>query len=219
MSRLRRVGQLLTACLGAGLSVTLIAWSVELLSQRRASTWLFARAAGLCAYLVMMALVLVGTALADPHRARRSTTNRTARIRLHLALAVFMVCFTAGHIVVLALDPHAGVGWLGALVPMASSYHPVPVALGVLATYAALIAAVTAALAGRLLGRHWALIHRAGALIALATWLHAVLTGTDSDSLQWFYVITGAAVAIRVALRHRNIARPMPDLQATWIPS
>ncbi|MBK8074235.1 MAG: hypothetical protein IPK24_01435 [Kineosporiaceae bacterium] len=216
---MRRAGQILLASLGAGISVALIGWTVQLLSQRTASAWLFARAAGLCAYLIMMALVLVGTALADPRRSRRSSTSRTARIRLHLALAVFMVCFTAGHIVVLALDEKAGIGWLGALVPLASSYHPVPVALGVLATYAALIATVTAALAGHVLGRHWAVIHRAGALIALATWLHAVLTGTDSDALQWFYVITGVMVATRVARRHLALAGPTAELHATWIPS
>jgi len=198
----RRLGQIGAAAVAGGGTVALVAWTVGLLSGRGTTPWLLGRAAGLTAYLVMVALALLGLGLADPRRARRARLDRVTRIRLHLGLAVFLLLFTVGHVVVLALDGHAGVGWAGAVLPLASDYRPVPVTLGVLAAEAAAVAAGTALLAGRVLGRHWAIVHRASVMIMASTWLHAVLAGSDTGRLRWLYLATGLVVVVRAGLRY-----------------
>ena len=56
--------------------------------------------------------------------------SSAVRIRTHVSLSVFTLVFTVLHIVVLATDKYAGVGWWGAFVPMGSTYRPLPVTLG-----------------------------------------------------------------------------------------
>jgi len=111
------------------------------------------------------------------------------------------VVFTAGHAAAMAAGGRDGVGWRGALVPLAGEYRPVPVALGVLAAESALLAAVTALAAGRL-GAHWAIVHRFAAVVLALAWTHAVLAGSDSPGLQWFYLLSAAPVVAKVANRH-----------------
>ena len=99
---------------------------------------------------------------------------------MHVSLAVFTLAFTALHVVVLATDSYAGVGWRGALVPMAATYRPVPVTLGVIGVYAGLLAGLTAALAGRVTARIWWPIHKVAALSLVLVWVHGVLAGSDT---------------------------------------
>ena len=56
---------------------------------------------------------------------------------------------TVLHIVVLATDKYAGVGWWGSFVPMGATYRPLPVTLGVIGLYAGLAAGITAAVKAR----------------------------------------------------------------------
>ena len=91
----------------------------------------------------------MGLVLSHPWRTRWRTPSTPARIRVHVSLAVFTLAFLVLHIVVLATDSYAKVGWWGALLPMASGYRPVAVTLGVIAAYGGLLAGLTAAFAGR----------------------------------------------------------------------
>lgn len=214
-----RWGQVVAAAVAGGGTVAVVAWTVGLLSGRETTSWLLGRAAGITAYLIMVGLVLLGLGLAD-RRPRSARLDRVTRIRLHLGLAVFLLLFTGGHVVVLALDRHAGVGWAGAVLPLASDYRPVPVTLGVLAAEAAAVAAVTAALAGHLFGRAWAIVHRLTVVIMGLTWLHAVLAGSDAGRLGLLYLGTGLMVVVRAALRYvvpRRRAAPAGG--ARWVAS
>lgn len=138
-----------------------------------------------------------------PWRFRLSFLHGETRLRAHAALAVATLLLVVGHGAALATDHYAGVGWWGALVPGMSHYRTVPVALGVVAFFALLLVAASAALAGRSGTRHWLAIHRTGATIFVAVWLHGVLAGTDTRALRLFYVVTGLAciglVVTRVA--------------------
>jgi len=124
------------------------------------------------------------------------------RIRVHVSLAVFTLAFTVLHIVALASDRYAGVGWRGALVPGLASYRPLPVTLGVIGLYAGLLAGVTAAAAGRFAGRVWWPIHKVAILSLVLVWVHGVLAGSDTPALLVMYVTSGAAVIVLAVSRY-----------------
>jgi hypothetical protein len=169
--------------------------AVEHVADRRVAPWIIGRASGVCAYALLVTLVLSGLLMSHPLRRRRRGTS-PASIRLHIALAVFTLVFTVLHVVVLAGDRYAGVGWWGALLPLRADYRPAAVSLGILGVWTGLLAGLSAAAAGHLPGRIWWPMHKAASGVLVLVWLHGVLAGGDTPALRWLYVVTGAAVAL-----------------------
>lgn len=165
------------------------------------SLWVVARASGLVSYLLLTAVTVAGLLLASPPRAAARFIGVAHRLRVHILLALFALAFVVLHIVVLAIDPWAEVGWWGALVPFGSAYRPLPVTLGLLALWSGLISGVTAGMAGRGLGRAWLPLHRLAAAGWVLAWLHAVLAGSDTGAWLWMYGATGALVLALVVRR------------------
>jgi hypothetical protein len=197
-------------------STTVTSWlvgrAVTAVSGEKMATWVVGRSAGIASYLLLVALVAMGLVLSHPWRARVRRPSTASRLRLHASLAVFTLAFTVLHIVVLATDEYAGVGWKGALLPMGSQHRPVPVTLGVIGLYAGILAGVTAALAGRFASRVWWPLHKVGSVSLVLVWLHGVLAGSDTLALLALYLGTGlAVVGLGVS---RYAARTHADLVA-----
>ena len=212
---LRRVVRLVAVMAACGVSAAVSGWLVGTtavaVSGNRNAPWIIGRAAGLSAYLLMVLLVATGLVLSHPGRARLRRPRPATRIRLHVSLAVFTLALTVLHVVVLATDSYAGVGWRGTLVPMGSTYRPVPVTLGVIALYAGLLAGLTAELSGRrIAARVWWPVHKVAAIALLLAWGHGVLAGIDSPLLLWLYLSTGSAVLVLAGWRYT--ARTPRDL-------
>jgi hypothetical protein len=212
---LRRVVRLVAVMAACGVSAAVTGWLVGTMavavSGNRNAPWIIGRAAGLSAYLLMVLLVATGLVLSHPGRARLRRPRPATRIRLHVSLAVFTLALTVLHVVVLATDSYAGVGWRGTLVPMGSTYRPVPVTLGVIALYAGLLAGLTAELSGRrIAARVWWPVHKVAAIALLLAWGHGVLAGIDSPLLLWLYLSTGSAVLVLAGWRYT--ARTPGDL-------
>lgn len=212
---LRRAGRLAAAVLLCTMSAGTTGWLVGVVAQAvsgdRNAPWIVGRAAGLTAYLLIVLLVTTGLVLSHPGRSRLRRPAPATRIRLHVSLAVFTLALTVLHVVVLATDRYAGVGWRGTFVPMGSSYRPVPVTLGVIAMYAGLLAGLTAGLSGhRVVARVWWPVHKVAVVTMVLVWGHGVLAGIDTPSLLWLYLVTGAAVLCLAVWRY--VARTPRDL-------
>lgn len=164
--------------------------------------WTLARAGGIATYALLTLEVCLGLVLAHPTLRRLRARNLAGRIRLHSHLAVFTLAFLVLHVAALIADPWAHVGWVGALLPMASHYRPLPVTLGVLAVWSGLLSGLTAALAGRWLGRVWWPVHRVALLAFLLAWAHGLWSGSDSVALTGTYLVTGAAVLVLALSRY-----------------
>lgn len=203
----RTLGVLIAAGLSAGLTGTLIGAAAEQLSGNRMAPWILGRASGICSYLLLVALVLMGLLLSHPWRTRVRRPATSSRIRVHIALAAFTLAFTVLHIVVLATDEYAGVGWAGALLPMNAEYRPVPTTLGVISVWSGLIAGVTAHFAGRLPRRLWWPIHKVSGVAFVLVWLHGVFGGGDTRALLPMYLIS-AALVVAVAVSRYTARRP-----------
>jgi DMSO/TMAO reductase YedYZ heme-binding membrane subunit len=119
----------------------------------------------------------------------------------HEMLTVFTFAFIGLHVVLMAIDPFAKVGWLGALVPGFSGYRAPAVAVGTVAMYALLFTALTAKWTRLLPAGWWLKAHRFAAVAFLLTWAHSVLAGTDGGALMPLYAVTGLLIMAGVAHR------------------
>jgi methionine sulfoxide reductase heme-binding subunit len=163
--------------------------------------WLAARSTGIVAFLLLTFQVVVGLVLSHP--TNRSTWNLSKRIfAWHDHLWVFVMAFLAAHILALVADPKSGVSVVGAFVPGMSQYRSSPVAIGTFALYAFLVTAITARWTSLLPRGAWLALHRLALLIFVMSWMHGILSGTDSSSLAGMYVITGVLVAFAGAYRY-----------------
>ena len=173
-------------------------------------TWVLGRAAGVASYVLLLLLVITGLVLSHPWARHLHLPSPRTRLTIHATLSLFTMVFVVLHLVALALDPWAKVGWIGALLPMASEYRPVAVSLGVLALWAGIITGVTARFAGRFAARYWWPIHKVAAALLLLVWAHSVFAGSDVAALTTFYIATGLFVLALAVTRYT--ARTPADL-------
>jgi sulfoxide reductase heme-binding subunit YedZ len=169
--------------------------------QAELRSWLAARATGIVAYLLLTLQIVLGLILSHP--TNRSTWNLSKRIfPWHDHLWVFVLGFLVVHVVSLVIDPKAGVGLAGALVPGLSTYRSSPVAIGTMAMYAFLITAISARWTTLLPRGMWLSIHRLALVIFVLAWMHGVLAGTDTGAIRVMYLATGFLVAGAGAYRY-----------------
>lgn len=200
------------AALAAAAGSIVIVWGMtqKTLGSQMA-TWVLGRAAGVASYVLLLLLVVTGLVLSHPWARHLRFPSPRTRLTIHATLSLFALSFTVLHLVVLALDPWAGVGWLGAVLPMASTYRPVAVSLGVLALWAGAITGVTARFAGSFAARYWWPIHKVAAALLLLVWAHSVFAGSDVTALTMFYIVTGLFV-LALAMTRYAARTPADDV-------
>jgi predicted ferric reductase len=157
-------------------------------------SWVLGRGLGIAAFLALNTLVCFGVWIRHPLRNRIGWPSPKDTLAIHASLGAATFALIAGHLTALALDPWAKIGWVGALVPWASSYRPTPVALGTLAVWAIVLVGFTARMAGRLGRARWLRIHRIAWLIWIASLLHGLTAGSDAMALRYVYAAAGAVV-------------------------
>ena len=128
-------GLVIGAVLGvsAGVTGALLGYAWMAATGADMGLWVVARASGLASYLLLTAVTIAGLLMASPPRSAARFIGAAQRLRVHVLLAIFALVFVVLHVVVLAIDPWAEVGWWGALVTFGSEYRPLPVTLGLLA--------------------------------------------------------------------------------------
>jgi len=176
--------------------------------------WLTGRALGIAAYIALTALVILGVWMRHPWRLRRPLVHSETRLRVHATLATATIALVAGHLVSLASDKYAGVGWIGAFVPFKATYRPTAVALGVIAMLFMVLLFATARSAGRLGARHWLAYHRLAVVNFALVWFHGVMAGTDTSALRLLYVATGGVVVFLTMTRYALARRERFDEDA-----
>jgi DMSO/TMAO reductase YedYZ heme-binding membrane subunit len=180
--------------------------------------WYVARASGIVAWAMLTASVLWGLML--------STKVRPPRVRpawtldLHRFLGGVATIFTGLHLASIFLDSYVHFGPADFLVPFASPWKPVAVALGVLALYLLIAVEATSLAKRRLPHRVWRRVHLLSMpLFALAT-LHFVTAGTDAHDMLVLSAVLGvtllvvAMIAVRVRQAVAATAAPPRELVA-----
>ena len=152
--------------------------------------WYVARATGIVSWGLLVASMLWGFTYAT------RLLGRHARpwwmLGVHRFLGALAVVFVFVHVLALVADNYTTFGLADILVPFASSWRSVPVALGVVGFYILVSIEVTSLLQRHLPRNVWRQIHLASyGLFAFAT-LHALTAGTDVQ------VVVGGGAAIGV---------------------
>jgi len=169
------------------------------------TVWYVARSAGIVAYLLLSASVVVGALLSG----RASTAwPRFAVEELHRFLAILTAVFLGLHGLSLLADTVVPIHVWQMVVPFTTHYRPFAVGLGIVAAELMAAVGVSNALRKRLPYRRWRAVH----YLTIAVWgcatLHAVLAGTDRTEAWFAAMIAGAvsAVVLAFALRLRGPA-------------
>jgi methionine sulfoxide reductase heme-binding subunit len=153
--------------------------------------WFATRGAGVVSLILFTIVACLG--LLAVARTQSAAWPRFLTVELHRNLALLSVVFLAIHIVTAIVDPFTSLGLAAAIVPLASSYRPVAVALGVISVDLTLAVIVTSLLREQIGHRLWRLVHWA----AYAAWpmavLHSLTAGSDA-SATWMLAIAGLSI-------------------------
>src|ERR1700690_2222270 len=133
--------------------------------------WYAARAAGVIAYVLLTGVVLVGLTLSG--RLKMKTWPKFAVTDLHRFGSLLVGVFVGLHVLTIGLDTYTPFSLTQLVVPFASSYRPVWVALGIVSTELLLAVAVTNVLRTRIPYSWWRRAHYA----TFAVWAGATVHG------------------------------------------
>ena len=163
--------------------------------------WYVSRAAGISAYLALTLSILWGlllsTAIADAWIARGRS------VELHKWISAVALALIVAHALILVGDPYVRFDLLDVLVPFASEYRRIAVALGILSGYGSVVVFGSFWLR-RLIGqRTWRVVH----VVAFPTFglvtLHGMLAGSDSATtwMRLVYLVSTTIVLWLVTYR------------------
>src|SRR4051794_10513003 len=148
--------------------------------------WFTTRGAGAVSQLMLTASVCFG--LMTVARVGHAEWPRFFNYEMHRRISLLSIVFLAVHVLAAVFDPFTKLGLEAAIVPLASSYRPVQVALGVIALYLFIALIVTSVLRKRIGEGAWRLVHWASYAMWPLAMLHGLTAGTDGTAT-WMLVI------------------------------
>lgn len=163
--------------------------------------WYIARSTGIVSWLLVTAAVIWGLLLTTRLLGGRPAPKWL--LDLHRFLGGLAVIFTALHLTGLVADTYTDFGLSDILVPFASAWKPIPVALGVVALYLLVAVEVTSLAMKRIPRRWWRGVHLTSfGLFWLAT-IHGITAGSDvAVPAMWIsYVLAAGTVIFLTSLR------------------
>ena len=178
--------------------------------------WLVSRAAGVTAFALSSASVILGLSMAGKLARRPGAARRWRSLHEHLAVGTLLAVAIHGAALLGDHWMHPGVS--GILVPFQMSYRPLATGIGILAAYGMALFGLTFYARRRIGTRLWRAAHRFTIVFWGLAAAHAFTAGTDASTV-WMRVILGASgAAITVLLVNRVFAgrrRPVPARRPT----
>jgi predicted ferric reductase len=163
--------------------------------------WEMIRASGLIAYVLLSVSMIVGIAVRM--RALDWLMKRAWVLEGHQTLSVLALVFTGGHMVFTLMNQYLPFSILQILVPFASGWRPVAMALGIVGFYLMAVLTLSSWLRPVIGQKTWRTIHYGGFACWVAALAHGVFAGSDTSVawVQWMYVVSAAAVGALIAFR------------------
>jgi DMSO/TMAO reductase YedYZ heme-binding membrane subunit len=157
--------------------------------------WYLTRSLGVGALVLLTASVALGVLTATRWRSER--WPRFVTTGLHRNLTLLAICFVAGHVATTVADGYTPIGVKDAFIPFLSSYRPVWLGLGAVASDLLLALVVTSLLRARIGYRAWRYVH----WLAYVSWpvalVHALGTGSDA-AFGWMRIVGVVSIAVVV---------------------
>lgn len=164
--------------------------------------WYLARSSGIIALVLLVASVVWGVLLAT--RALRPHDRPAWLLDLHKWLGGTALVMTGLHMLGLYLDGYIDYGFTELLVPGASEFRPLAVAIGVLSFYVMVAVQATSYMRRRLSKRVWHTIHLSSYGLVWGAAVHAGMAGTDTTNRAYqvlallLSMVAVAATVIRI---------------------
>jgi sulfoxide reductase heme-binding subunit YedZ len=171
--------------------------------------WYTTRGTGAIALLLLTASVVLG--VGELRAWRPAGAPRFAIAAMHRTVSLLAVALLAVHIVTTLLDPFPHIGFLNAVVPFQTTYRPLWMGLGTIASDLLAALVVTSLVRRRLGYRVWRGVH----WFAYACWpvalVHGIGAGSDTKTT-WMLALTLACVgAVGVTVGARLAAPGTPQ--------
>jgi sulfoxide reductase heme-binding subunit YedZ len=167
--------------------------------------WYVVRAAGVAAYVLLTAGVLLGLTMARKKSLR--LWPKFALEDVHRFTGLLVGSFVAVHVVSIAIDSWLPFSIPSLVVPLVSRYRPVWVALGIVGAELLVALAVTNHYRDRLSYKFWRRAHYLNLAVWTAATLHGVGSGTDRSTPWLLAVYAAATAAVGTALTWRLTRR------------
>ncbi|HYX50225.1 MAG TPA: ferric reductase-like transmembrane domain-containing protein, partial [Ktedonobacteraceae bacterium] len=156
-------------------------------------TWDVARASGFTAFGLLTLSVAIGLALTLHIQSPR--WPRIINSELHNFITLLALAFTAVHVLAVLVDPFTHFGWNEVLIPFASHYRPLWMALGIVALYIGIAIGLSTWLRPYIGYKLWRRLHVLTLVLYALVVIHGIAMGSDTRTA-W-----GAAIyAISVIL-------------------
>lgn len=164
-------------------------------------TWYLIRGSGLAAFALLSASVIWGLMISSKVFGRAVKAKGLQWIHESFSLAA--VVATAVHLVTLSLDEFIDFAWVDILVPGASEWEPVSVALGIAAFWTMAIVTISFYLKRWIGQSRWRAIHYLSFGSFIAALAHGVAAGTDTANpwVAGMYIGAGLVALTLTALR------------------
>jgi sulfoxide reductase heme-binding subunit YedZ len=171
--------------------------------------WYAARAAGITAYVLLSAVVILGVTMAG--KAQIARWPRFAIEDVHRLAGILAGSFITLHVVTVALDAYLPFPIASVIVPGLSSYRPLWVAFGIVAAELLLAIAITNHFRDRgVRYAVWRRLHYLNFAVWLCATLHGLGTGTDRGSAWLLAIYTASAASVAAATAWRFLRlRPL----------
>lgn len=170
--------------------------------------WYAARAAGVTAYVLLSAVVILGATMAS--RRQLALWPRFAIEDVHRLGGILVGSFIVLHVITVELDAYLPFPLASTLIPGVTSYRPFWVACGIVAAELLLAIAITNHYRDRGVRYDiWRRVHYLNLAVWIAATLHGLGTGTDRGSawLLSVYVVSTACVTAAICWRFLKVGR------------
>jgi predicted ferric reductase len=177
--------------------------------------WYVARSSGIVTWALSAASVIWGLALSTTKV--RATTRPAWVLDLHRFLGGLATIFCVVHVVALMFDSYVSFSLVDALVPFATSWHPVAVAWGIVAFYLLIAVEISSLLRKKLSKNVWRAIHFTSFPLFVFASIHTIYSGTDAANPIFrtlVILVTGLVTAMTAMraiqpARHRKSTHPI----------
>lgn len=163
-------------------------------------TWLGARSAGLVAFGLAAAAVLVGLTMSSTKGRPSARRRYPATKDLHEQLALAALVAIGVHGALLVADRWLRPGLAGVLVPFATPYRPFWTGLGILAAYLAALLGLSYYARQAIGARRWRRLHRFTPVIYVLAAAHLLGAGSDGGTIAARLAVAGTAIPIAALL-------------------
>ena len=143
--------------------------------------WFATRGAGIVSLLIVTASMCFG--MLTVARFWSESWPRFFNLEMHRRISLLAIVFLLIHIATAVLDPFTKLGLSAAIVPLASTYRPLPVAMGVVSMYLFIALIITGLLRARMPQPLWRAIHWTSYAMWPLALAHSFFAGSDAGSL------------------------------------